>query len=1087
MPDPVTSTAVIAILGTKALDLIEDSAKARVKAHLGTLFTSAEQKLLGKEKLDAVDEAWANTLAHAYQRALQAFGNVLNPVVNSGTEWASYRNPVEEFLNSGAVAEHLLETARDPGNDSLPDPQLLESEWMSSGGFELPVPLVWEMVAAYFRKGAKDKAFVTPEVREVLNAQNIDAIRALGEKLVGVQITVKQEQYVSRLRKKYAAVELANLAPAYAEDPGVLVVSDVFEPQHVRENPPPVEIPRDELEKLARDSKRDGTDDESIIALLDEMGEDSGQNVAERWKFQRASYAEQSVRPVLDVISRKDNRLVVLTGEPGAGKSILMRYLLLGIIDPVEADDRREHWSRHFVPTPDEGGDLSRSVEHHFPLLIELRDYYFTKRDEDEVNSFSDYVEYLGETQGYGINQQWLDQRLKSGPSLLMFDGLDEIFDKGDRDEIMQQIVGITEMYPKARVIVTSRPHGYHETILRPAGFAHFRLQDLDRDQKESFTRGWFGRVFPNSTDDADERINRVLDSVDRSPSVRWLADNPLLLTIMCLIAREKELPRERARFYEQCIDVLVHHWQINKHLSKQEDEQNHNKAVALLDEEDKKDLLRRIAFRMQGSQAGLRGNFISEKELLELSEAWFKDTYPEIGTVEAREAARLMVTGLWEQNYLLCPRGPKLYGFLHRTFMEFLTATEYVRRFQKTPEFALGDLDAVFREHGNDPEWSEVLRLICGEIGDEFADPLIRTLLMLKEFPTEQLNEKNQPNHLVLGIRCMSELRGLSKMENLGKFALECCVEFLRTVSPNTINDRFMVDEFLDAVEDIGDRWPGKSYASNRILTDDAFAGFGNGFYADFHAAVFRNHRVVLSGRAAQSPWTHWSMIRTLTRYWNELPDTRNVVEAESVTFDNASVRGFALQTLATHFADDATRQLLSQRAVNDEYPEPRAKALELLAGAERWADEPTRQLLSQRAVNDEHPEPRAKALELLAGDERWDEHEDTIAARNQFLADISGAASADQRGAIVCQWFGTVKSSEPRSDAKKFVFRNEAYEWSSTLDPREPVSDEHLAQVAENSNLDDEQLAEMVEQMNESLGWDIRKGWPGPTDNER
>lgn len=112
MPDPVTSTAVLAILGTKALDLIEDSAKARVKAHLGTLFTSAEQKLLGKEKLDAVEEAWANTLAHAYQRALQAFGNVLNPVVNSGTEWAAYRNPVEEFLNSGLVREAVPSRGR---------------------------------------------------------------------------------------------------------------------------------------------------------------------------------------------------------------------------------------------------------------------------------------------------------------------------------------------------------------------------------------------------------------------------------------------------------------------------------------------------------------------------------------------------------------------------------------------------------------------------------------------------------------------------------------------------------------------------------------------------------------------------------------------------------------------------------------------------------------------------------------------------------------------------------------------------------------------------------------------------------------
>ena len=150
-------------------------------------------------------------------------------------------------------------------------------------------------------------------------------------------------------------------------------------------------------------------------------------------------------------------------------------------------------------------------------------------------------------------------------------------------------------------------------------------------------------------------------------------------------------------------------------------------------------------------------------------------------------------------------------------------------------------------------------------------------------------------------------------------------------------------------------------------------------------------------------------------------------------------------------------------------------------------WADEPTRQFLSQRAVNDEHWQPRAKALELLAGDERWAEHEDTIAARNRFFAAISDAESKDQRGAIACHWFGTAQSADPLSDSKKRVFSRDIDGVSPYLDPREAVSDEHLAKVAKNANLDDEQLAEMVEQMNATLGWDIRRGWPGPTDSER
>ncbi len=198
---------------------------------------------------------------------------------------------------------------------------------------------------------------------------------------------------------------------------------------------------------------------------------------------------------------------------------------------------------------------------------------------------------------------------------------------------------------------------------------------------------------------------------------------------------------------------------------------------------------------------------------------------------------------------------------------------------------------------------------------------------------------------------------------------------------------------------------------------------------------------------------------------------------------------RAKALELLVQNerWADQSIHELLMQCAVNDEHGLPRAKASELLAADERWADETTRQLLSQRAVNDEAGLPRAKALELLAGVEQWADHEDSIAARNQFIADISAADSPEQRGAYAYFWFDSVQTPDPLSDAKKQVFTRYPTQRFPYLDPREPVSDDHLSRIAIYAGLDDAQLAEMVEQMNETLGWDIRKGWPGPTDNER
>ena len=1162
MPEPL-STILLTMLGAKAYELIKAGFEDYIKGKVSKLFEAGEAIVSGKQDeaeieasqeviqspeileasyREATEDAYENALTNTSARMVESLGKVLQLAVDKD-EMEAYGESVLRFLQDSSIADHLLETVRDLSNNALPDPEVLAAGWTATGGKELPFSGIWSLVAVNFRKTALDSAFVTPQLREVLNAQNLDQIRQLGIRLLGVQVTVKQEQYVSVMRKTFAPVHLANIAPSFVDDPGALVITDIFEPQHLRENPPPVVIGQDELEKLAREGKLDSNDEAVMTALLEESKDGES---AQTLKFQRASYAEQPIRPVLDVVSptpgkttlAQKNRLIVITGEPGSGKTTLLRYLLLGILDPPPDPDNSGKplaWTEGFTASGNE----------HFPFLIELREYHFTCEAETDVQDFMDYARYLGKTMHYGIDDHWLDQRFKQGPSLVMFDGLDEIFDPQRRDHVMKQIIGFSENYPLARIIVTSRPHGYHEGILRPAGFAHYRLQDLDREQKESFTRAWFYRVFPNSQKDAEQRIARVLNSVDRSPSVRWLAGNPLLLTIMTLIAREKELPEERAEFYEQCLDVLVHQWEVNNHLQIED--------LAFLTVYRKKELLRKIAFEMQASEAGLRGNFISEEHLLEITRQWFEETYENLKGTQSEKAAQDMIQGLWHRNYILCPRGPKLYGFLHRTFMEFLTATEYVRRFEKTADFTLDDLDAVFREHGNEPEWSEVLRLICGEVGDGYAERLIRTLLTLKEFP-EYLTEENLPHHLVLGIRCMGELRGLSNMEELGVFALKACLEFLECYGPMGQPEAFVRGEWLAAVNEIGDRWAGKVWLRDhepqfkKYLSLSCFSWIEFEIYIhrDWEfakrwlvnespkhiidsrscaliaiATVWRDNRThqllvqyVVDGKdpgsrskslellAGHVPWADdsmrallveravvdkdaWPRSKSLELLAGHAPwaddATRALLVKRAVDDKAAGPRSQSLELLAGHasWADDATRALLVERAVDDKVTWLRSKSLELLASHAPWADDATRSLLVKRAVDDKDIELRLVSLELLASHDTWADHEETLVVRQRFLDKfIREGSEPKQRGEAAGLWFRTFKSSDPFADAKHNVFSEKAYGIGPYLDPHEPVSDDHLAKVASEANLTDAQRDEMIEQMNATLGWDIRVG---------
>ena len=156
-------------------------------------------------------------------------------------------------------------------------------------------------------------------------------------------------------------------------------------------------------------------------------------------------------------------------------------------------------------------------------------------------------------------------------------------------------------------------------------------------------------------------------------------------------------------------------------------------------------------------------------------------------------------------------------------------------------------------------------------------------------------------------------------------------------------------------------------------------------------------------------------------------------------------------------------------------------------MAGRDPGAGDTTRDLLSQRAVQDEHYLPRAKALELLAGHEPWADHDETLAVRQRFFEECSrDAADPEARGAAACAWFGTVDSTDPLSDAKKRVFSEDADGIVPFLDPREPVSGDHLTKVADRAGLSEDQIDEMVEQMSATLGWNIRKGLDAISDDQ-
>ena len=342
------------------------------------------------------------------------------------------------------------------------------------------------------------------------------------------------------------------------------------------------------------------------------------------------------------------------------------------------------------------------------------------RRDEKECNNF---LEFFHKCSGvlHHLNQHQLQKQLKEGNALMMFDGLDEVFDPGKREDVITDIHRFTNEYPNVQVIVTSRMIGYKPQRLRDAEFQHFMLQDLESEQIQDFIHRWHELTF-NDEADKIRKKQRLQKAIENSSSIQELAGNPLLLTMMAILNRNQELPRDRAELYNQASRVLLHQWDVERTLVKDK-----RLDPITIDYKDKQAMLRQVAYYMQTSEKGLAGNLIKESDLESILQNYLKT----IEVKDARAAAKLMINQLRTRNFMLCYLGADYYAFVHRTFLEYFCAWEFVWQFKETQILDIDELKTeVFGKHWMDESWHEILRLIAGMIDAKFVGQIIQYLM---------------------------------------------------------------------------------------------------------------------------------------------------------------------------------------------------------------------------------------------------------------------------------------------------------------------------------------------------------------------
>ncbi|MBI3915293.1 MAG: SUMF1/EgtB/PvdO family nonheme iron enzyme [Chloroflexi bacterium] len=423
----------------------------------------------------------------------------------------------------------------------------------------------------------------------------------------------------------------------------------------------------------------------------------------------------------LEAVAQPDKQCIVLLGDPGGGKSTFVNYLAYALA--MEQLEPKAKWLARLT-----GWKLEKLV----PVRVILREFIAWAGADRKANAQALWDFIAEELTGAGHEKHFdpLKEHLLQKGGIVLLDGLDEVADAHARREFVKKVVqNFAQACPLVRLVVTSRPYAYRDEKWKLEAFEEHSLAPFSAEQIEKFVHAWYNKMQEIGQVNADKvnlNVNALIHACAR-PDLRKLAERPLLLTLMATLHtwRAGQLPDDRATLYQDCVNLMLAHWEEARRQKQSGVEQIEKGILQTLGitQTNLQKALSQVAFDAHTRQAQAQNRNVDTADISadELRRSLVPALQNDWNKANALIQYIQTRAGLIFEKSPDSETSPGVYSFSHRTFQEFLAACYLTGK--KTPE----DLANLVRQDRD--WWREVFLLAVGRAEGFHAVAIINAL----------------------------------------------------------------------------------------------------------------------------------------------------------------------------------------------------------------------------------------------------------------------------------------------------------------------------------------------------------------------